>query len=307
MCQRLLVDAGESADCCGDTITFFYDLRSPSKFLLDYVLLQRRAMNAPEDLNRLYANVSQSIGSAMADILSLNVEHKDGKREIGTITDKLRDIQKRFQSELHQLESQAEWDTFTLAFFGETNAGKSTIIESLRILFKEESRQALLRQHADDLEQFTQTLTVHLERVREGLHALYSEYTDELTAISQGTDRLMRIAHHEAHERNAIAKAEADARILLAQQEARSHLEAQQQEAAHRHQLAENEANAKQKLAEQESKARLVVEQQEASQRLQIVQANALSRFKVRLALFSGGGILIGATAAAAFLKLAGA
>ena len=81
-------------------------------------------MNSPEDLNRLYTDVSDSIGSAMADILALNVEHKDGKREIGNITDKLRDIRGRFDSELQQLKTHAEWDTFTLAFFGETNAGK---------------------------------------------------------------------------------------------------------------------------------------------------------------------------------------
>ena len=263
-------------------------------------------MNAPEDLNRLYTNVSDSIGSAMTDILSLNVEHKDGKREIGNITDKLRDIQTRFDSELHQLKTQAEWDKFTLAFFGETNAGKSTIIESLRILFKEESRQALLQQHADDLEQFTQALTVHLEHVREGLHSLYSEYTDELTAIRQSTDRLTQIVQHEARERNAIAKTEADARALLAQQETQTRLEAQQQEAAHRQQLAETEAKARHTLAEQESSARLAAEQQEASQRLRIEKTNALSRIKVRLALFGGGGILIGATATAALLKLAG-
>lgn len=209
-------------------------------------------MNAPEDFNRLYANVSDSIGSAMADILSLNVEHKDGKREIGNITDKLRDIQERFGSELSQLETLAEWDTFTLAFFGETNAGKSTIIESLRILFKEESRQALLQHHTDDLEQFAQVLTVHLENVREGLHALYSEYTNELTAIGESIDQLMQIAQHE-------------------------------------------------------SSARLAAEQQEASQRLQIEQANALSQLKVRLALFSGGGIVVGAVATVVLLKLAGA
>lgn len=231
-------------------------------------------MNTPETLSRLYVNVSDSISSAMADILSLNVEHKDGKREIGNITDKLRDIQTRFDSELHQLETQAEWDTFTLAFFGETNAGKSTIIESLRILFKEESRQALLQECADDLEQFTQVLTVHLECVRKGLHALYSEYTGELTIIGQSIDRLTQIAQHEAQGR----------------------LEAQQQETAHR-----------QQLAEQESRARLAAEQQEASERLQIEQATSLSRFKVRLALFSGGGILIGAAATAALLTLAGA
>lgn len=231
-------------------------------------------MTAPEDLNRLYADVSASIGRAMEDILSLNVENKDGKREIGNITDKLRDIQARFESELHQLKTHAEWDTFTLAFFGETNAGKSTIIESLRILFKEESRQALLLQNANDMEQFTQALAVHIEHVREGLLALHSEYTDELTAISQSTSRLTRIV----------------------QQEAQARLEITQQEASLRKQL-----------AEQEFSARLAAEQQEISQRLQIEQANALSRFKVRVALFGIAGILIGAASTVALLKLAGA
>lgn len=230
-------------------------------------------MNAPEDFNRLYVHVSDSIGSATADILSLNVEHKDGKREIGNIIHKLREIQARFDSELHQLNAHAEWDTFTLAFFGETNAGKSTIIDSLRILFKEESRQALLQQHADDLEQFSQALTAHLDCVREGLHALYSEYTNELATISQSANRLAQIVQREAQERNAIAQAEADARVRLADDEAR---------------------------------ARLDAEQNEASKRLQIVQAHAVSRGRVRLFLVGAGGILIGATAGAVLLNLVG-
>ena len=49
-------------------------------------------MNAPQDLNRLYSDVSDSIANAMADILDLNVEHKDGKRELGNMTEKLRGI-----------------------------------------------------------------------------------------------------------------------------------------------------------------------------------------------------------------------
>lgn len=264
-------------------------------------------MNALDDLNRLYADVSDSIGSAMEDIISLNVEHKDGRCEIGNITDKLRDIQTRFDSELHQLKTHAEWDTFTLAFFGETNAGKSTIIESLRILFKEESRQALLQLHADDLEEFTRELAVHLERVREGLHALYSEYTGELVSIRQSTARLAQIAQHEAHERYTIAQAEAEARVRLTHQETQARLEVQRQEATHRQQLAEAEAKTQNQLAEQESSARLTSEQQEAAQRLQIEQAHATSRLKARLALFGVGGVLIGAAAAVALLKLAGA
>lgn len=43
---------------------------------------------------------------------------------------------------LESLEENAEWDTYTIAFYGETNAGKSTIIEALRILLAEENKKA---------------------------------------------------------------------------------------------------------------------------------------------------------------------
>ena len=41
---------------------------------------------------------------------------------------------------LQQLNNNAEWDAFTVALYGETNAGKSTIIETLRILLGEKSK-----------------------------------------------------------------------------------------------------------------------------------------------------------------------
>lgn len=42
--------------------------------------------------------------------------------------------------ELNTLKNSQEWQNLTIAFYGETNAGKSTIIEALRIYFKEESK-----------------------------------------------------------------------------------------------------------------------------------------------------------------------
>lgn len=44
-------------------------------------------------------------------------------------------------NQLSILEKNAEWNTYTIAFYGETNAGKSTIIETLRILLGEHTKQ----------------------------------------------------------------------------------------------------------------------------------------------------------------------
>jgi len=253
-------------------------------------------MNAPQDLNRLYSDVSDSIASAMADILELNVEHKDGKREVGNMTEKLRAIQDRFDGELDQLKTHAEWDIFTMAFFGETNAGKSTIIESLRILFKEESRQALLEQNAHDLVKYEKALAEHIDQLRGGLNAVYEEYAAQITDIRQSMRRLSEILKEEAKARNHIAETEAQARTALAEQEANARLKSEQEVAAQR-------LKAEQEIAAQ----RLKSEQEDAEQRLQLAQDQSNSQIRTKLIVFACGGLVLGAVASAVVLKLAGA
>lgn len=54
--------------------------------------------------------------------------------------------------ELESLKNNEEWENFTIAFYGETNAGKSTLIECLRLFFKERSKM-------DQQERFRQLYT----------------------------------------------------------------------------------------------------------------------------------------------------
>lgn len=51
--------------------------------------------------------------------------------------------QKDIERQIDELKCNAEWDYFTIAFFGETNAGKSTLIEVLRILLAEQTKREL--------------------------------------------------------------------------------------------------------------------------------------------------------------------
>lgn len=65
--------------------------------------------------------------------------------ELSKAIDEARNIFLKFKNEadavLDELEKNAEWDALTVALYGETNAGKSTIIETLRILMGEKSKQ----------------------------------------------------------------------------------------------------------------------------------------------------------------------
>ena len=50
---------------------------------------------------------------------------------------KLSDVRNEINENIKSLEKDSEWETFTIALYGETNAGKSTLVESLRILLNE--------------------------------------------------------------------------------------------------------------------------------------------------------------------------
>ncbi|MCQ2635079.1 hypothetical protein E5E09_03395 [Helicobacter pylori] len=43
--------------------------------------------------------------------------------------------------EFESLKNNEEWENFTIAFYGETGAGKSTLIECLRLFFKEPGKR----------------------------------------------------------------------------------------------------------------------------------------------------------------------
>ncbi|MFC4276120.1 hypothetical protein [Achromobacter aloeverae] len=158
-------------------------------------------MHPKLDFDRLYTDISASVASTIADISKLEVEHEDGKQRIGDMLGKLRSIQARFDDQLTDLQTHAEWDKFTLAFFGETNAGKSTIIESMRILFDEESRQQLLRENGQDVARYEEALETHVRAVQEGLAATYKEYADQIAAIKRDAAALAVVVREESSDR----------------------------------------------------------------------------------------------------------
>lgn len=51
--------------------------------------------------------------------------------------EKFKNLESEGLKELESLKNNEEWEKFTIAFYGETGAGKSTLIECLRLFFKE--------------------------------------------------------------------------------------------------------------------------------------------------------------------------
>ncbi|MFJ5337400.1 hypothetical protein ACIPTZ_21080 [Pectobacterium sp. CHL-2024] len=122
-------------------------------------------MSKAKDFSKLYARVASDLAMALDDVSSLDVSNDKGSAHLANVKGKLSKMKARFDGEISYLEEHAEWDKFTIAFFGETNAGKSTIIESLRILFEEKKRQALIKKN---------------QATASDIEAVFSEKSDEL-------------------------------------------------------------------------------------------------------------------------------
>ncbi|GAA7718754.1 hypothetical protein HpCOL13_03980 [Helicobacter pylori] len=88
----------------------------------------------------IYSGVEKSIKELQS--IFKNTDDKDEK--LKQFNQEALEVFQKLESEslkeLESLKNNEEWENFTIAFYGETNAGKSTLIECLRLFFKERSK-----------------------------------------------------------------------------------------------------------------------------------------------------------------------
>nr|WP_240445279.1 GTPase [Helicobacter pylori] len=90
-----------------------------------------------QKLKNIYFNVEKSIKD-----LQKIFENTDGAGERlrafnQEALEEFKNLESESLKELESLKNNEEWKKFTIAFYGETGAGKSTLIECLRLFFKE--------------------------------------------------------------------------------------------------------------------------------------------------------------------------
>lgn len=110
------------------------------------------------------------------------------------------------QAALHarmaELEKNAEWNTFTIAFYGETGAGKSTLIETLRILLQEPEKLASQQAFRDlrnsyrlneekirQLQQAIEEADSHLDELAQRLNATLQLHEPSCLVAKQALDQ----------------------------------------------------------------------------------------------------------------------
>ena len=104
----------------------------PSK-VYDFVLEKLQDMKDSAD-----SISADSVGASSDDS---NIEAQSRAKQLQEVRKSISEFESQATKSALDYKNVAEFDTFTIAFYGETNAGKSTIIESLRIYFGESTKQ----------------------------------------------------------------------------------------------------------------------------------------------------------------------
>jgi len=133
----------------------------------------------------LYKDVQKAVHMGLKDISDVKVSDPEARQYVEGVKKTLHVIKNRFDDEISFLENNSEWEKFTIAFFGETNAGKSTIIESLRIIFQEKARQKLIVENKANLEILERKYSDNAASLMEHLGKAYKNYATELETLSE--------------------------------------------------------------------------------------------------------------------------
>ena len=130
-----------------------------------------------QDILNKYDDVKSSLEKAIKVSDDIELIGDDENAELDYIRNTLNQLNNDFKNEIERLENSSEWEKFCIAFFGETNAGKSTIIETLRIVYDEEKRR--------------EEIVNQSERFYEELSSEKNQYTELIDKLIQLNDSIV--------------------------------------------------------------------------------------------------------------------
>ncbi|MFA4821778.1 GTPase [Helicobacter pylori] len=91
-------------------------------------------------MKNIYLGVKKSIEDLQNIFKNADDKDEKLKRFNQEALELFQKLESESLKELESLKNNEEWENFTIAFYGETGAGKSTLIECLRMFFKEQSK-----------------------------------------------------------------------------------------------------------------------------------------------------------------------
>ncbi len=101
-------------------------------------------MHEKNPLEACKKNIYLGVEKSIKELQSIFKNTDDKDEKLKQFNQEALEVFQKLESEslkeLESLKNNEEWENFTIAFYGETGAGKSTLIECLRMFFKEQSK-----------------------------------------------------------------------------------------------------------------------------------------------------------------------
>lgn len=137
-------------------------------------------MSTTNTTNLVYEQVTAMVDKSIAVVLTKASDAKgnlDLEGAISTSKALLERFREKTNQDIQELQELSEWDTFTIAFYGETNAGKSTLIEAVRILLGDSEKLAT-QQKFKELAKELRIDPQSLAALDESIHQLESRLSE---------------------------------------------------------------------------------------------------------------------------------
>ncbi len=152
-------------------------------------------LSTPSDI---YKQIDDELARIVRSLTSTSTDSNFNQAADNT-RQQLVKLQDDLQKKLAELKKNAEWDTFTIAFYGETGAGKSTLIETLRIILEEPTKRAtqekfrqlqsgyeLNEELLQQIQESIQAVNAKLEQLEQQFKAITQDYEQKrLDALKQ--------------------------------------------------------------------------------------------------------------------------
>ncbi|CAN7563565.1 hypothetical protein LJR039_003984 [Pseudorhodoferax sp. LjRoot39] len=107
-------------------------------------------MSDTSKMDHLYDQITAAVDQSISTV-SEKAFAAHGNQDLEGAINSSRTLLERFRErtngDIQKLKEIADWSTFTIAFYGETNAGKSTLIETLRIMLGDNDKLAMQAQY----------------------------------------------------------------------------------------------------------------------------------------------------------------
>ncbi len=175
-------------------------------------------MSNTNKTDQLYGQVTALVDQSLEAVLNKGPT-TNGNQDLDsaiansrTLLERMRD---RTNEDIRELRELSEWDTFTIAFYGETNAGKSTLIETLRILLGDSEKLATQKQFRDlakdlrldpeslaSIELSIQKLQAQLTDSQQRADLIKRQLTDEEQQQATGLEMLRATIEHKRKHLN---------------------------------------------------------------------------------------------------------